>query len=256
MPRIILCFVLVLPFVLAQPAPTTNPPPNKSEIEQIVKDYILQHPEVLIESVRQYQERERAAQHLKSKQTIASRQSDLLRDPTSPATKPMAANPDGQITMVEFFDYKCGFCKKVNPVVMKLLADNPNLRLVFKEFPILGPESVTAAKAGLAAQKQGKYVQFHQAMMASTTPVSQAMIEQVAKDAGLDLARLKTDMETPEIAATITKNTQLALDLDVSSTPTFFIGGEMVTGAMDAAAFQKLIDKAKAQTGPSHPGSN
>ena len=249
-PRILLCLVLAVSFAFCKKKDTT--PPTKPEIEQIVKDYILQHPEVLLESVRQYQERERAAQQQKAKDSVAARQSDLLRDPTSPASKPVAAKSGEEVTMVEFFDYRCGFCKKVNPTVMKLLADNPSLRLVFKEFPILGPESVTAAKAGLAAERQGRYVQFHRAMMASTTPVSAAMIEQVAKDVGLDVGKLKTDMESPEIAATIEKNTQLAIALQVSSTPTFVIGGEMVSGAMDAAAFQKLIAKAQAHSEPAH----
>ena len=249
--RIPLCLVLIVSCAFCKRKPD-NTPPTKPEIEQIVKDYILQHPEVLLESVRQYQERERAAQQQKAKDSVAARQSDLLRDPTSPASKPVAAKPGEQVTMVEFFDYRCGFCKKVNPTVMKLLADNPNLRLIFKEFPILGPESVTAAKAGLAAQRQGKYVQFHQAMMASTTPVSAAMIEQVANDVGLDVAKLKSDMESKEIAAIIEKNTQLAMALQVASTPTFVIGGEMVAGAMDAAAFQKLIANAQAHSEPAH----
>lgn len=243
--RALLCISLIPAAVFGQQvrAPESTAPANKSEIEQIVKDYILQHPEVLLESVRSYQERERAAQQQKSRDAVAGRQSDLLRDPTSPSSKPAAAKAGDEVTMVEFFDYRCGYCKKVNPTVMKLLADNPNLRIVFKEFPILGPESVTAAKAGLAAQRQGKYLQFHQAMMSATTPVNEALIEQVAKNVGLDVEKLKTDMQSPEIAATLTKNTNLAAALDVSSTPTFVIGSEMVSGAMDAAGFQKLIAK-------------
>src|SRR6266496_1760052 len=123
----------------------TAKPPSKAEIEQIVKDYILAHPEVLMESVRQHQQKERAAQQQKTKEQIATKQAELTRDPTSPANKPLAAKPGDQVTLVEFFDYRCGYCKKVNPTVMQLLAENPNVRLVFKELPILGPESVVAA---------------------------------------------------------------------------------------------------------------
>jgi protein-disulfide isomerase len=244
--RILLAAALVAPLLVGQEAPTT--PPNKSEIEQIVRDYILQHPEILLQSVRMYQDRERAAQQQKAKDAVAAHQPELLGDPTSPATKPASAQPAGEVTMVEFFDYKCGFCKKVNPTVMKLLADNPNLRLVFKEFPILGPESVTAAKAGLAAQRQGKYLQFHRAMMASTAPLNAALVDQIAAQVGLDVVKLKADMGSPEIAAILAKNVELATALDVSSTPTFVIGNEMFAGAMEASAFQKLIAKAQAKS--------
>ena len=216
-------------------------PLTKAAIEQIVKEYILKNPEVLLDSVRQYQEREQASQKQRSRDAVAKQQNELLRDPASPATRPSTAKP-GEVTIVEFFDYRCGFCKKVSPTLIKVLAANPDVRLVFKEFPILGPESTVAAKAGLAAEKQGKYVQFHQAMMAASA-VNEAGIEEVAKQVGLDVARLKTDMQSPEIAAAIEKNLQLASAVGVTATPTFVIGTEMVAGAIDAQAFQGLIAK-------------
>lgn len=222
-------------------------PPAKSEIEQIVKDYILKHPEVVLESVRAYQERERAAQQQKAKDALVARQPDLLRDPASPTTKPIADNPGDEVTIVEFFDYRCGFCKKVNPTIMKFVADHPNVRLVFKEFPILGPESVVASKAALAAERQGKYVNFHQTMMASTVPVNAQSIEQTGKDIGLDIARMKADMDSPEIAAIIAKNNELAAALNVTATPTFVVGSELYSGALDAAGLQNLIAKARAK---------
>ncbi len=218
-------------------------PLTKAAIEQIIKEYILKNPEVLLDSVRQYQEREQASQKQRSKDAVAKQQNELLRDPASPATRPATAKT-GEVTIVEFFDYRCGYCKKVNPTLIKVLAANPDVRLVFKEFPILGPESTVAAKAGLAADKQGKYVQFHQAMMAASA-VNEAGIEQVAKLVGLDIAKLKTDMQSPEIAAAIEKNHELASAVGVTATPTFVIGSEMVAGAIDAQAFQGLIAKAQ-----------
>lgn len=247
----VVCFLLLLIARLGVAQQPANPnPPNKPEIEQIVKDYILQHPEVLLESVRMYQEKERAAQQQRSKTAMAARQADLLNDPTSPANRPPSANPGRDITIIEFFDYRCTYCKRVYPTLTKLLAEHPNVRLVFKEFPILGPESVIASKAALAAEKQGKYFAFHQAMMASTLPVTAASVEQVAKDAGLDVARMKVDMESAAVAAILAKNTELAGALDVSSTPTFIIGSEMLAGALPQDAFEKLIAKAAAPKQP------
>lgn len=230
-------------------AQSSGPAPqlNKDQIEQIVKDYILQHPEVLLESVRQYQERERAAQQKKSRDAMASHQQELLGDPSSPVTRTASTKPADDVTIVEFFDYRCAFCRRVNPTLMKLLADDPKLRVVFKEFPILGPESTLASKAGLAAAKQGKYLAFHQAMMTTTATVNLETIQQVAKQVGLDGPRLEADMNSPEVAKIIEKNAALATALDVSATPTFIIGSEMVSSAMDAEGFKKLIAKAQAE---------
>lgn len=236
-----LCSLFSFPAVQAQEPAKSQ---SKADIEQIVKDYIMAHPEVLMESVKQYQLRERAAQQERSKNAAVAKQAELNFDPTSPASKPVAAKAGEQVTVVEFFDYRCGYCKRMSPALLKMVAEHPNVRLVFKEFPILGPESLVAAKAALAAERQGKYMKFHQAMMASTT-VTEASIEQVAKEVGLDVAKLKADMQSPEIAAIIVKNTELASAIDVSATPSFVIGGEVVQGALDEDGFKRLITKAQ-----------
>jgi protein-disulfide isomerase len=217
-------------------------PLSKSEIEQIVKDYLMQHPDVIMDSVRQYQERQRADLALKAKQSLTSRRADLLQDPSSPASRPLAAK---QVNIIEFFDYRCGYCKKVEPTLEKVLAANPEVRIVYKEFPILGPESTVAAKAALASVNQGKYEKFHSALMLSQT-ITTASIDDIAAKVGLDLAKLKTDMASPQIEAQINKNMDLAKALDVGATPTFVVGSDVVPGAMDADALQKMIDKAKA----------
>lgn len=220
-------------------------PLTKAEIEQIVKEYILKNPEVLIDSVRQYQQREQVADKQRTQDALAKRHAELLNDPVSPATRQFDKSGK-QVTIVEFFDYRCGYCKKVNPTLAQVLAANPNVRLVFKEFPILGAESTMAAKAALAAQKQGKYLQFHQALMASGS-VNESAVEQVAKEVGLDVPKLKSDMQAPDIAAIIDKNIQLGSAVGVTATPTFIVGNELVAGAIDAQAFQNLIAKAQAQ---------
>jgi protein-disulfide isomerase len=231
-------FLLLLPAAAQQP----EKQPSKTEIEAIVKEYILKHPEVIIESVRLHQERERASREQRAKDALTAKQQDLLFDPASPATK--AAVPN-QVSIVVFFDYRCGYCKRVYPTLQKVLADNKDVRLVFKELPILGPESLVASKAALASAKQGKYLEFHNALMTSDIPATAASVEQTAKAVGLDIAKLKTDMESPEVAAMISRNQQLAQSLGVEATPTFIIGTELVPGAIGEDGFKQLIAKAK-----------
>ncbi len=213
---------------------------DKPAIEAIVKQYILDHPEVLLESVRLHQDRERAAQRERTKQTVLARRNELEQDAASPV-----AGASGGLTIVEFFDYHCGFCKRAEPAVAKLLADHPEVRVVFKEFPILGPESVLGAKAGLAAARQGRYLQFHQALMTLGGSITMSAIEQIAAREGIDVRKLKSDMESPEIESTLARNRDLGLALGVAATPSFVIGTELISEALDSAAFERLLAKAK-----------
>lgn len=233
--------VALLPGVFAQ---TQTPGPSKADIEKIVRDYILQHPEVLIDSIRQMQERERVSKLQKSKDALTSRQADLFSDPTSPASRP--AN-EKTVNIVEFFDYHCGYCKRVMPTLSKVLTANPDVRIVYKEFPILGAESTLGAKAALAVAKQGGYLKFHDALMNLNAPITMAAIEKLVQDQGLDAAKVKADMESPEVASIIAKNAELASAVGVEATPTFIIGKELIAGAINDAAFQKYIDQAKTQ---------
>lgn len=230
---------------LAQDAPKPAPstPPSKDEIEKIVRDYIVQHPEVLIESLRLYQERERQAALERGKAAIKQHQSDLFNDPSAPA----AGKQGDAVSLVMFFDYRCGYCKQVDPTLMQLLAEAPNARIVFKEFPILSPDSLLAAKASLAANRQGFYLPFHQALMASSGSITLDTISQTAAKIGLNFDKLKADMESPEILKTIKANLELANQLKIESTPTFIIGSELVVGTKDLATFKALLAKAEAE---------
>ncbi len=214
--------------------------PTRPTIEQIVREYILQHPEVLIESFRLYKEREQTAQKEQSKEAVSASLTDLQQDPSSPVT-----GAAGGVTVVEFFDYHCGYCKKAESTIVKLLADHPDIHFVFKEFPILGPESSLAAKAALAAHKQGDYLKFHQALMTLPGPITMDAIEQLAGKQGLNVSQLKTDMESPEVQSILARNRELARKVGVKSTPSFVIGSELVSGAIDAAAFERLIAQTK-----------
>jgi protein-disulfide isomerase len=220
--------------------------PSKSlsteEIKTIVHDYIMAHPEVIMESVQLLRDREQAEKKEHAKAALVTRQSELFNDPAAPVEGRTA----DAVRIVEFFDYRCGFCKRVDPTVMTLLKHNPNVQVIFKEFPILGPESLLAAKAALAAHRQGAYLKFHTSLMGSNDPVTQESLENLAGLMNLDLARFKADMAAPDIHESIERNQQLAQALGISSTPTFVIESELVEGAMDAEALNKLIEKIRA----------
>jgi protein-disulfide isomerase len=228
---------------LATPALTQDPttPPSREAIETIIREYLLQHPEVIVEAVRVFQERQQAEERQRIAAVLAARRAELYQD----AAAPVAGNARGDVTVVEFFDYRCGYCKSVLPTLRQLLEQDRQVRFVFKEFPILGPDSMLAARAALAARAQGKYVAFHQALMAQSGPLALPDILRVAAQVKLDPVRLQADMEAPEIRQAIQKNLALAQELGVRGTPAFVIGDELVAGAMELDALKDLVAKAR-----------
>jgi len=165
----------------------------------------------------------------------------VLRDPASPVT----GNPDGDVTLVEFFDYNCPYCRQVAPVVAEAEATDPQLRIVYKEFPILGPGSVFAAKAALAAHQQGLYFAFHEALMQAGGRADEESVLAVARDVGLDVERLRSDMKDPEIQAAIDRNLALAEALRITGTPGFVVGRRILRGATELETLQSLIREAR-----------
>jgi protein-disulfide isomerase len=222
--------------------PSANDPAGKAAIEQIIHDYLMAHPEVLVQSLTAYQERQEQAQAEAQRGALTSRQDELTRDPASP----VGGNPKGDVTLVEFFDYQCGYCKAVNADVKRLLESDGKLRLVYKEFPILGPASVTAARAALAAQRQGKYDALHAALMENRGQLDDDKIYRIAGSAGLDVDRLKKDMEAPEIQAALQKNLKLASDLNIRGTPAFVVGDQIVPGAISLDKLKELVASGRA----------
>jgi protein-disulfide isomerase len=220
--------------------------PGTAQIEQIVHDYLLSHPEVVLESVRAFDARAKVAEKQQVRDNINAHLNELYNN--SPAVQ-SADKTASTVTLVEFFDYRCGYCKKVEGTVAEL-AKRPGVRIVYKDFPILGPDSLLAAQAALAAEKQGAYENLHRAMLASEAPLTQELIEKLAAEAGLNIAQLKKDMVSPEVSAQLARNRELAEKLNVQATPTFIVGGEMVSGALPAQAFQSLIDAARQQSAP------
>ena len=216
--------------------------PDKEAIEQIVKDYLMAHPEVLIDSLNAYQKKQEAAEAEAQRQALVSRQDELFRNPASP----VLGNPKGDVTLVEFFDYQCGYCKAVHADVRRLIDSDAKIRLVYKEFPILGPASITASRAALAARKQGKYDALHVALMENRGQLDDDKIFRIATSAGLDLDQLKKDMQAPEISEALQRNLRLASELNIRGTPAFVVGDQIVPGAVSLDKLKELIASGRA----------
>ena len=216
---------------------------DRSAVERIVRDYILKNPEIVMEAIQALRDRERMAEAENDRQALASLADRIFRDPASP----VGGNPDGDVTVVEFFDYRCGVCKRVHPIVKELVAGDPKIRRVYKEWPILGPNSVIASRAALASRRQGddRYFAFHDAMMVAKSGLEEPAILQIAKSVGLDLARLQKDMRDPEIEAIIRRNYELAEALNLNGTPSFLIGDRIIRGGQDLESMRKLVADAR-----------
>ena len=166
-------------------------------------------------------------------------ENDLLNDPMSPA----AGNPEGDVTIVEFFDYNCPYCRKVAPMIAEFLRDDPELRVIYKEFPVLGPDSMYAAQAALAARRQNRYHEFHRALMRASGPLTEEQVLEIAREVGLDTTKLKADMRDPAIAEAIERNLALARDLGIYATPSLVIDGHVLQGAVKRDKLEELIDQ-------------
>jgi protein-disulfide isomerase len=224
---------------------TPAPPAPTDEFGAKVRAYILAHPEVIMEAVQELRQRQEAAQAEAAKAAIAAHRDDIFRDPASP----VAGNPVGDVTLVEFFDYNCPYCRKVAPDLWALPGADPGLRLVFKEFAILGPTSEFAARVALAAQKQGKYLPVHQALMRAEQPLTEDKVFRAAAGAGADLARLKRDMADPSVDAEIARTRELAETLGITGTPGFVVGDALIPGAVERDALQAAIAEARGTKG-------
>ena len=217
---------------------------QKKEIEAIVRDYLKNHPEMLIDAMKAADDKLKADEQAKAVETLAAHRQEVFNDPRSP----VAGNPNGNVTLVEFFDYRCPYCKQVEPALEKLIGDDHQLRFVFKEFPVLGPDSETAARVALAAKKQGKYDAFHRAMMNIGGHIDEAVIYKVAASVGLDVERVKQDVKSPDIDKELKADLDLGKLLDLSGTPSFIVGDTIVPGAIGAEELKQLIATARGKS--------
>jgi protein-disulfide isomerase len=234
---------MTIPILGTQDSRAAEPEQTMSDedFNRRVREYLINNPEVIAEAMDRLETREKKARQQAVKTVLKERAGELLQDPNSP----VGGNAKGNVTLVEFFDYNCSYCRRVAPTMTKLMAGDPQLRVVYKEFPILGPDSLFAAKAALAAQLQDKYVPFHEAIMNRKGKVDEKFTLAAAAKTGLDVVRLKKDMKAPEIADAIEKNFKLAQALGINGTPGFVIGDQIFPGAVGLVALKAAVEQAR-----------
>lgn len=226
---------------------------QKKQVEQVVHDYLVQNPEVLIEVSQVLQQKQQ--KNMVEQATAAISQN---ADKLFVGTTTVAGNPKGAVTLIEFFDYQCGHCKEMKPAIDELLKTDKNLRVVYKEFPIFGKTSELAARAALAAGMQGKYDAMHQALLKMDKRLDDALVMDAAKSVGLNQAKLKKDMDSKEVTDILAANRMLAEKLHLMGTPAFIIAAtpdgkfktgstpSFVPGATSLQSLQDMIKKASA----------
>jgi protein-disulfide isomerase len=217
-------------------------PAQREEMKRLIHDYILANPDVIKEAIIALQAKEDVARDQQQQSAIVSRQQELI----DPAEGTVIGNPKGNVTITEFFDYNCGYCKAMFPSLMEFVKEDGKVRVVMKEFPILAPSSKTAAMAALASVKQGKYTELHTALMSYKGKLTDKAIMDTAKDVGLDVDKLQADMKAPQIAKTLERNIDLATVLQINGTPAIIIGKSLLPGAIDKAKFKELVAAARA----------
>jgi protein-disulfide isomerase len=225
----------------SSPAPQSSMPKDRASLDQAIHDYLMAHPEVILDALKAAQQQADAQAAEQSRRAIATKHKELVDSPDDL----VQGNPKGDVTLVEFFDYRCPYCKQVEPSLDALLKEDGKLRIVYKEFPILGEASVYAAHVALAAKKQGKYAEFHRAMMGTKGDIGDETALDVATSLGLDVNRIKADMGAPEIDRLIDKNYALADELNIQGTPAIIVGDKLIPGAVDLDTLRKGIAAAR-----------
>ena len=245
LPGIALLFGLVLaPAVRAADAPAPFTPAQRAEIVAILRDALVHDPSILRDAVTALQASESAHHDAEARSAIAAAEPAL----SHAAGDPVAGNPKGDVTVVEFYDLRCPYCRRMIPVIDALLKRDPNVRLVYKDIPILGPGSVIGARAVLAAQRQDGYARLQAALMGGGAQITEDSVQAAARTAGLDWPRLQRDMKDPAIAARLHDNLELARQLGVDGTPAFVIGRQLLPGAVELAELQGAVTAARGAT--------
>ena len=229
---------LALAFVgFAQSVPAQSM--TDDQVKQLALEAILENPEIIMQAVAILQQRE--------KEQAASGANTVRLEVESDPNAPNLGNLEGDVTVVEFFDYNCPYCRSAGQTVQALLAADENVRVIYREWPILGDDSVMAARAALAAREQGKYEAFHWALMNGEGRVTEALIFKVARDLGMDVAQLEADMVSPAVEAHIALSNALAQQLGFTGTPAFIVGDKTAPGMLNLDEIAMLVAEARAE---------
>src|SRR3954462_1411853 len=218
---------------------------QRGDIETIVRNYLLAHPEVLEEAMAELTKRQSAAESEKQQASVAKNADAIFSSPRGVTI----GNKDGDVTFVEFFDYNCGYCKRAMADMIEIMKGDSKLKVVLKEFPVLGPGSVEAAQVAVAVRMQDpsgkKYLDFHQKLLNGRGQADKARALAAAKEAGLDMAKLEKDLTSPEVRATLEEHFKLAEDMGMNGTPSYVIGKQVVVGAVGREALAEKIGIAR-----------
>jgi len=218
---------------------------QRGEIEKIVREYLIKHPEVLQEAIAELEKKQAAAEAEKHQSAVKDNAEALFQS----KRHVVVGNPQGDVTFVEFFDYNCGYCKRAMTDMVDLMKNDPKLKVVLKEFPVLGPASVEAARVAVAVRMQDKtgkkYLEFHQKLLTGRGQADKARSIAVAKEVGLDVARLERDMASDEVKASLEESFKLAEKLGLNGTPSYVIGNSVVVGAVGLEALREKINGAR-----------
>jgi protein-disulfide isomerase len=244
--RWFIVIVFTAAYLLSPPAVRAAEPLRPDQVEQferVIRDYLLRKPEVLLEAMKTLEDRQRDMAADAARERIGQNAKALRNDPDSF----VAGNPNGDVTVVEFFDYRCGYCKQAHPTVSDVVKADGKIRLVLKEFPILGADSVFASRAAIAVlqSQRPKYKAFHDALLETKEPLNEASVLRIAKAQGIDTDKLAAAMKNPDVEKVIRANHALAQNLSINGTPAFIIGDELVPGAIPARQMIELVARAR-----------
>ncbi|MAZ75967.1 MAG: thioredoxin [Micavibrio sp.] len=210
---------------------------QKAELQKMFNEYLMNNGELILESVTNFQNKQLAEQQKETNEKAAGFMADIKKD----SSLPMTGNKDGDITVVEFFDYNCGYCRKALTEINKLLEADKNVKIVFIDMPILGPQSQVAAQWSLAAEKQGKYFEYHKEIMNLNGPKNAENLKKIAKKIGLNVKQLEKDKDSDDVKNMISANLEKARNLNIQGTPAFIIENKVARGYISADQMQKMI---------------
>lgn len=213
---------------------------TKAQVEEIIQSYISENPEIIVEALNEYQRREQEREEQRATEALQKNMSFIKDNPHSPA---IGATKNPELVVAEFFDYNCGYCKRAIGDIEKLEAEyGDRVKIVFKEYPIFGGDSDTAARLALAADKQGKYFEYHQALMKTQGKMDESRLLDIAAGIGLDVEKLKADKDSAEISELLNETKEKGAEIGVRGTPAFVIGDKLIRGAVGFEQMKEVID--------------
>lgn len=234
--------ILAATFALALPEQSLSQEISDDRIKALVAETLRENPELVLEALQALEARQAEAQAATAASVLTKERTTLERDPNAP----VLGNPDGDVTIVEFFDYNCPYCKRAMPEVNALMAEDTNVRLVLREWPILSEGSAFAARAALASRQQGKYAEMHDALMTMRGKVEAEAVLRIAGEVGLDVEKLKIDMQSPEVEEHIATSMRLAEALGFNGTPSFVVGDQLIPGFVEKPELVEAVTAARA----------